>query len=139
MSGCISSAARAAHSSTAATNEFFFSKQACGSNEAAGDFLNQLLRDGMVAIEPSVNPKMVVGKTCRRGGVTYLLLHPQLRDDLLPGTFLLYSPTNSFLPLTNSPFSLSPSSVYGRLGRIGVPDVYVFGGESKNLQAIIGE
>jgi len=85
IAGCISSATRATHSSTATTNEFLFSKLACSEQGAAGKFLNEAVKEGMAVIEPRVDLKNVVGKCVRRGGTRDLLLHHRLQHDLLPG------------------------------------------------------
>ena len=92
ITGCISRATRAAHSSSSsssssstATNEFLFSKLACSEIQAAGKFLNETAKQGMAAIESEVDPSKVQAKAFRRGAVWFLLMHPQLQHDLLPG------------------------------------------------------
>jgi len=85
ITGCMSSPTRAAHQNTIASGGFFFSKIANLEQEAASKFLNEAVKQGLGAIEPTIPEKNKLATGLRRGSVTTILLHPQLQHDFLPG------------------------------------------------------
>jgi hypothetical protein len=102
------------HLGNAAANEFLFPRAANSEKDAAGQYLNKVVKEGMAKIEPTVPEVKCQGKCYRRGAVQELVLHRALRNDLLPGSFCTDS---LIIPLshTNSLFSHCDSFVYGEL------------------------
>jgi hypothetical protein len=82
--GCLSNPSRAANHGNAA-NEFLFPRAANSDKNAAGTFLNSIVKEGMSRIEPLVPSSKIQGKCIRRGAVLQLVSCPALKDDLLPG------------------------------------------------------
>jgi hypothetical protein len=81
--GCLSSPIRAANGNAA--NEFLFPRAAKSDKNAAGTFLNSIVKEGMSRIEPSIPSSKCQGKCIRRGALGELILHNALQNDLLPG------------------------------------------------------
>ena len=74
-----SSAARA---TVATKGQFIFVKQAQTQDTAAG-YLNNAVKEGMAQEVAAAELPSFVGKSVRRGAVSFLLLHPALQQDLL--------------------------------------------------------